>query len=199
MASREEVHCSANTPHWSNNSEHILKGSIMELSPPSCLAAQHTNPAQGTLLVTVKHPDLIPSWSRCWPGKAQSWSTDTIQTPVSLIHILMLQNWGQRSKTILSEVRNKTISMVRWLILTRMNDHSWANLGGDFAINVPYGAVFTCYQAWKDFSTIIGWKMVLNYEAMLALLSSHTAYNPCTRYPIYHSQTAHLIPSWSRR
>ena len=70
MASQEEDYCSANTPLSSNNSENVLKESIMELSPPSYLAAQHTNPVQGTLLITVKHPNLMPSWSRCWPGKA---------------------------------------------------------------------------------------------------------------------------------
>jgi len=34
-----------------------------------------------------------------------------------------------------------TKSMVMWLILTSMNDHSGANMGGDFAINMPHGAV----------------------------------------------------------
>ena len=58
MASQEEDHCSANTPLSSNNSENVLKGSMMELSPPSCLAAQHTSPAQGTLLIRNISPYL---------------------------------------------------------------------------------------------------------------------------------------------
>ena len=46
------------------------KKSIMELSSPSSLASQHTFLAQTTLLTTVEWPHLVPSWSRCWPGKA---------------------------------------------------------------------------------------------------------------------------------
>ena len=41
----------------------------MEQSSPLSLTAQHENLAQGTLLTTVKWPDLVPSWGRCWPGK----------------------------------------------------------------------------------------------------------------------------------
>ena len=46
--------------------------------------------------------------------------------------------------------------MVMRLILTRMNDHSGANLRGDFAINMLYGAVLTYLEDLKDLSTVIG-------------------------------------------
>ena len=39
--------------------------------------------------------------------------------------------------------------MVRWLILTRTNDHSGANLGGGFIINRPHGAVTTFHLTSK--------------------------------------------------
>ena len=56
------------------------------------------------------------------------------------IHIM--HNCGLKPKRILSEAGNTTKSMANWLILTRMmNDHSGANLGGDFAINMSYGAL----------------------------------------------------------
>ena len=42
----------------------------MEQSYPSSLAAQYKSIAQGTLLTTVEQPDLVPSWSRCWPRKS---------------------------------------------------------------------------------------------------------------------------------
>ena len=58
---------------------------------------------RGTLLTTVEQPDLVPSWSRCWPQKAWCWSTDTIQALVGLIHIHIMHNWGPRPKVILSE------------------------------------------------------------------------------------------------
>ena len=96
------------------------KESIMELFFFSCLAAQHTTLAQATLLTTVKQPNLLPSWSRCWPRKAWSWSTDTIQTPVGLIHIHITHNWGPRPKVVLSDAGDATKSMVMWLILTRI-------------------------------------------------------------------------------
>ena len=73
-------------------------------------------------------PDLVPSWSRCWPRKAWSWSTDTIQTPVGLIHVHVMHNWGPRPKIILSEAGYITESMMMWLILTRIHDHSGADL-----------------------------------------------------------------------
>ena len=47
---------------------------------------------------------------------------------LSLIDIHIVHNRRPRSKTILSEVRHETKSMVRWQILTRTNDHSGANL-----------------------------------------------------------------------
>ena len=71
----------------------------------------------------------MPSWSRCWPRKAWSWSTDAIQTPVGLIHIHLMHNWGPRPKVILSEAGDVTKSMVMWLLLTRIHDHSGADLG----------------------------------------------------------------------
>ena len=46
---------------------------------------------------------------------------------------------------ILSEAGNTTKSMVSWLNLARMNDHSGANLGRDFAMNMPYGDVETYF------------------------------------------------------
>ena len=107
----------------------MKKGAIMEQLSTSSLAAQHKTLAQGTLLTTVRQPDLVPSWSRCWPGKAWSWSTDTVQTPVGLIHIHVMHNWGTTPKIILLEARDITKSMVMWLILTRIHDHSGADLG----------------------------------------------------------------------
>ena len=131
----------------------------------------------------------MPSWSRCWSGKAWSRSTDTIQAPLSLIHIHLMHKWGLRPKIILSEARHTTKSILRWLIFTRINDHSGANLGVDFAINMPHGALYTCIEAWKDFSTVIEWR-VTNYRTLYPLISSYTAYILCTRYPTYHSQIA---------
>ena len=71
----------------------------------------------------------MPRWSRCWPRKAWSWSRDTIQTPLGLIYIHIMHNWGPRPKLILSEAGDVTKSMVMWLILTRIHDHSGADLG----------------------------------------------------------------------
>ena len=51
---------------------------------------------------------MVRSWNRCWPQKAWSWSTDTIQTPVGLIHIHLMHNWGPRPKIILSEAADIT-------------------------------------------------------------------------------------------
>ena len=62
----------------------------------------------------------LVGWSRCWPRKAWSWSTDTIQTPVGLIHIHIMHNWGPRPQITLSEAGDITKSMVIWLILTRI-------------------------------------------------------------------------------
>ena len=55
------------------------------------------------------------------------------------IHIM--HDGELRPKTILSEAGDTIKSIVRWLILTKMNEHSGANIGGDFAINMPYGVV----------------------------------------------------------
>ena len=84
-------------------------------------------------------PDL-PQWSNSqiwWQVgvdvgleiKAWSRSTDTIQSPVGLIHIHIMHNWGPRRKVIVSEAWDMTKSMVMWLILTRNHDHSEADLG----------------------------------------------------------------------
>ena len=52
-----------------------------------------------------------------------------------------MHNGGVRPKANLSEAGDTTNSMMRWLILMRMNDHFGANMGRYFAINVPYGAI----------------------------------------------------------
>jgi len=109
--------------HW------MKKGSIMEQCYPTSLTAQHETHAQCTLLTTVKWPTFVQSWGRCWPQKAWSWSTDTIQTPVDLIHIHIMHNWGPKPKVILSEAGDATKSMVMSLILTRMHKHSGDDLG----------------------------------------------------------------------
>ena len=133
----------------------------MELFIRSCLVAQHTALAQGTLLTTVKWPDLMPSWSRCWPQKAWSLSTDTIQTPVGLIHTHVMHNWGPSPKIFLSEAGDMTNSMVMWLILTGI----WMTI-----LELIWGRLCNKYAAWcfinlfrslKDSSTIIRWKYLL--------------------------------------
>ena len=47
----------------------------------------------------------------------------------------------------MSEASDIIKSMFRWLILIKMNDHSGANLGGYFAINLPHGAILTYFEA----------------------------------------------------
>ena len=79
----------------------------------------------------------MPSWSKCWPQKAWSRSTDTIHTPVGLIHIYVMHNWGARTKIIPSEARDTTTSFSVWLILTRIwmtiLELIWGRLGNKYA------------------------------------------------------------------
>ena len=79
----------------------------------------------------------MPSWSRCWPQKVWSWSTDTIQTLVDLIHVHVMHYWGTRTKIILSAAGDTTESMVMWLILTRtwmtMLEKFWRRLCNEYA------------------------------------------------------------------
>ena len=109
--------------HWMNNDQ------LWSNLPPRVWPHNIKPLPRGTLLTTVEQPDLVPSWSRCWPQKAWSWSTDTIQTLVGLIHIHIMHNWGPRPKIILPEAGDTTKSMVMWLILTRLHNHSGDDVG----------------------------------------------------------------------
>jgi len=133
------------------------KGSIMEQYSPSSLTAQHKTLAQGTLLTTVKWPDLVPSWSRCWPEKAWSWSTDTIRTPISLIRIHIMHNWGLRPKRIPSEAGDITKLMVMWLILTRV----WMTI-----LELIWGRFCNGYAAWCCINLFRSLKILLYYHWM---------------------------------
>ena len=129
---------------------------MMELSTPSCLARQGEILTQCTLHTTVKWPiNVISSWCGFWPGKVWFWSTDPIQRPITLIYTHLMDNWGSRYKIVLPEPRVTWNSLVRWPILSRMNGHFWAILGGDFEINIPYIAVLRYVKASKYFFTII--------------------------------------------
>ena len=78
----------------------------------------------------------------------------------------------------MSEAGNTTKSMVRRLILTRMNDHSGANLGGAFVINTSYGSLLSLDEK----GSIIG------LCSPSSLAAQHTA--PARGNPSYHSQIA---------
>ena len=87
-----------------------------------------------------------------------------------------MHNSGLRPKTVLSETGDTTKSMVKWAILTRMNDHSGANLGADFAINMPHTVVLTYLEAYETSIlayTGIGLKRI-NYGAICPLQPSLT-------------------------
>ena len=129
----------------------------MEQSSPSCLTAQHKILARGTLLTTVKWPNLVPSWSRCWPGKAWSWSTVTIQTDVGLIHIHAMHNWGTRPKRIPSEAGDITRSMVMWLILTRI----WMTI-----LELIWRRLCNKYATWCSINLFRSLKRLLYYHWM---------------------------------
>ena len=89
-----------------------------------------------TLLTTVKCPiNAMPSWCGFWPGKVWFWSTNPIQRPISLIHSHLMDTWGSRYKIVLSKTTDTRTSLMRWLIVSRMDDNLWANLGGGVAMN----------------------------------------------------------------
>ena len=140
-----------------------------------------------------QHPNLTPSWSRFWPGKAWYLSTDTIQTSVRLTYIYMMYNWGQRPNTILSETRDTTTSMVRWLI--------WREWMAILEVLKSWGRFCNKYAVWCCINLFRSLKRLLYYHWMkrdqlwsyFPLQSSHTAYNSCTMYPTYHSQTAQSV------
>ena len=147
----------------------------------------------GTLHTTVKWPNSVRSWSRCRPGRAWSWSMDTVQTPVGLIHIHVMHNWGIRPKIIPLEARHITKSMVMWLILTRI----WMTI-----LELIWGRFCNEYATWCCINLFRSLKRLLYYHWMkkdplwsnLTLQSDCTASNPCTGYPTYHSQTARTGP-----
>ena len=95
----------------------------MEQFPPSGLAARHETLQRATLLTCQVGVDVglerhdpsprIPSKHMC----------------VGLIHIHVMHNLGPRPKVILSEAGDIIKSMMMWLILTRVHDHSGANQG----------------------------------------------------------------------
>ena len=84
---------------------------IIELSSLSFLSRQRKILAQGTLLTTVKVPNLMSRWSGFWLGKTWSGSTDGIQTFISLINGHVMDDWRLRSKIILPEARSTMKSL----------------------------------------------------------------------------------------
>ena len=82
---------------------------------------------------------------------------DTVQTPVGLIHIHVMHNWGIRPKIIPLEARHITKSMVMWLILTRI----WMTI-----LELIRGRLCKEYATWCCINLFRSLKGLLYYHLM---------------------------------